>query len=363
MGGIRVANVNRSTSKTWQRDKQGEHLQVHRRRYPSRMGCQPAKAVPAIPPPPGAIPEAVTPDPDVARLTQISDEDMETAARLFDDIAVLTQSAELIYDETDCKAWQSRNTRRKGLYSYIAESMSQNLAPATLLEVLSDPRARKTWDDDSLSFEVLQHNEIDGTEDYEDVIYWVVSGGLFFTDRDYLFHRRIKIDRKTNTILIYSQNAEIPYQVTADHPEFEGRIRVGDYKQIVKLECVQERDPGTALIDARSGCRAYMQYSEDPRTDVPDSMVNMAVKAMLPANQRKSTSAAHELQKTKPKPVVLKDPPVFGEDTVAVEPSGPPPFEPGSLAPLKASLSDLKAADVQCEDLDQDAYGGRWCRC
>ena len=129
------------------------------------------------------------------------------------------------------------------------------------------------------------------------------------------------------------------------------------------LELLRLLSQGTALIDARSGCRAYMQYSEDPRTDVPDSMVNMAVKAMLPANQRKSTSAAHELQKTKPKPVVLKDPPVFGEDTVAVEPSGPPPFEPGSLAPLKASLSDLKAADVQCEDLDQDAYGGRWCRC
>ena len=34
-------------------------------------------------------------------------------------------------------------------------------------------------------------------------------------------------------------------KVTADHPEFEGRIRVGDYKQIVKLECVQERDPVT----------------------------------------------------------------------------------------------------------------------
>ena len=32
-------------------------------------------------------------------------------------------------------------------------------------------------------------------------------------------------------------------QVTAEHPEFDGRIRVGDYKQIVKLECVQERDP------------------------------------------------------------------------------------------------------------------------
>lgn len=109
-----------------------------------------------------------------------------------------------------------------------------------------------------------------------------------------------------------------------------------------------------------------MQYSEDPRTDVPDSMVNMAVKAMIPANQRKSISAAHELQKTKPEPIVLKDPPVFVEGNVALEPSGPPPFEPGSLAPLKGAFSDrdLNIADVQCEDLSENAsYGGRWCGC
>ena len=37
--------------------------------------------------------------------------------------------------------------------------------------------------------------------------------------------------------------ADCLLQVTAKHPEFDGRIRVGDYKQIVKLECVQERDP------------------------------------------------------------------------------------------------------------------------
>lgn len=37
--------------------------------------------------------------------------------------------------------------------------------------------------------------------------------------------------------------ADCLLQVTAEHPEFDGRIRVGDYKQIVKLECVQARDP------------------------------------------------------------------------------------------------------------------------
>nr|CAB3266809.1 phosphatidylcholine transfer protein-like [Phallusia mammillata] len=151
-----------------------------------------------------------------------------------------------------------------GLYQYKLYATLPNATPDQIAAVFLDNQYRVVWDNYVTELYVVQKNQIG-----PDVIYFNVDFPWPLTNRDYVYARetrRIKQNGKDFIVIVM-------HSVTKHNvPEKKGAIRVSDYHQSLALELWNGK-----------GTKAYIQYYDDPRGNLPSWLVNWAAKTGVPA--------------------------------------------------------------------------------
>eukprot|EP00906_Rhabdomonas_costata_P022419 RCo032381 len=163
----------------------------------------------------------------------------------------------------DVQAWRKVSKENPALYEYKAKGRYTSLSPAELLLCHIDAGYRTAWDP-----YCLEVTPVDKQGDKE-VMYWVVKYPWPLTNRDYVYYRRIFIDRAANRIVLVTRTMIHP-----KHPEKEGCVRVLSFFSLWVVY------PETTFEE--KGARYEMLLFDDPRGNIPTSVLNWVFQAAVP---------------------------------------------------------------------------------
>lgn len=108
----------------------------------------------------------------------------------------------------------------EGLYCYKIYGCFHDVTAEDFFRVHCDTEFRKEWDKTALQLEIIDSDE----KSNSDIIYWELLWPRMFSNRDYVFNRRFKIDNEKKLITIVNESTEHP-----NRPEVSGKHRVKEY--------------------------------------------------------------------------------------------------------------------------------------
>ncbi|CAK4617360.1 hypothetical protein LEN26_006053 [Aphanomyces euteiches] len=133
----------------------------------------------------------------------------------------------------------------------------------TLLNVLNDLKYRKQWDSSVKQAYVVGHP--DSELDDVDIVYWCVKMPWPFTNRDYVYYRRIVLVKDTFVILAQA----------GTHKD------VPSYSQTQRVEAFHSH-----LVVRAAGvnsCELFMSYTDESNYSIPNALINWGFSAGLPS--------------------------------------------------------------------------------
>ncbi|OQR98263.1 transmembrane protein [Achlya hypogyna] len=130
----------------------------------------------------------------------------------------------------------------------------------TFFNVATDMTYRKTWDVSVKQAYVIDRSPKDCMLD---VVYWCVKLPWPFTNRDYVYHRRVSFVDNTFVILSHAG-------LHKDAPEVNHTIRVEAFASRIVI-----RATGV------NGCDVYIEYCDESNYSVPNTLVNWALQTGL----------------------------------------------------------------------------------
>jgi len=152
----------------------------------------------------------------------------------------------------------------KGLYEYKLYAYLPDATPDEISGVFLDNKYRLEWDEYVTDLYVVQKNEKG-----PNVVYFNVDFPFPLANRDYVYAREVRnVTRNGEPHIVIVMHSVKQHGV----PEVRGAIRVSDYHQSLAMKKV-----------GKHGTKAFIQYFDDPKGNLPSWLVNWAAKSGVPA--------------------------------------------------------------------------------
>ncbi|XP_028660381.1 stAR-related lipid transfer protein 7, mitochondrial [Erpetoichthys calabaricus] len=184
------------------------------------------------------------------------------------------QPWEIVMNRRNFLVWR-RPITGSHLYEYRVLGSYTDVTPRQFFNVQLDTEYRKKWDSLVIKLEVVEHDDVTGSE----VLHWVTHFPYPMYSRDYVYVRRYQVDYENNLMVLISRAVEHP-----GLPESSEFVRVRSYqsKMIIRPH---------ASFD-ENGFDYLLTYSDDPQTVFPRYCVSWMVSSGMPDFLEKLHTAA-----------------------------------------------------------------------
>lgn len=185
-------------------------------------------------------------------------------------------------DKDDLTVWRREdvNHRGQGLFCYKCYARYEDVTAYDFLEAQVDLEYRLGWDVHAVKLELLDSEPSTNS----DVIYWETKWPSLFSNRDYVFKRRFRVDKKRNLLFLVNQNTTHPAR-----PPVSNKQRVSEYWSYMVIK------PKTSFD--KPGMEFSLTYFDNPGANVPSSMMNWVTTSAMPDFLKKTRLAALGMSK------------------------------------------------------------------
>ncbi|KAM8974514.1 stAR-related lipid transfer protein 7, mitochondrial [Pelodytes ibericus] len=174
------------------------------------------------------------------------------------------QGWELVMDKKDFRLWR-RPIEGTHLYQYRVFGSYTDVTPRQFFNVQLDTEYRKKWDALVIKLEVVERDEVSGSE----IIHWVTHFPYPMYSRDYVYVRKFDVDHEKNVMVLVSRAVEHPAV-----PESPNYVRVRNYQSQMVIR------PHTTFDE--NGFDYMLTYSDNPQSAFPRYCVNWMVSSGMP---------------------------------------------------------------------------------
>ncbi|XP_064421666.1 stAR-related lipid transfer protein 7, mitochondrial isoform X1 [Latimeria chalumnae] len=188
------------------------------------------------------------------------------------------QSWEVVMERNLFKVWR-RPIANTSLYQYRVLGTYSDITPRQFFNVQLDTEYRKRWDALVIKLEVVERDELTGSE----VLHWVTHFPYPMYSREYVYVRRYHVDQKNNLMVMVSRTVEHP-----SVPESPDYVRVRAYQSHMVIRPHRTFD--------ENGFDYLLTYSDDPQTVFPRYCIRWMVSSGMPDFLGKLHSAAVKAQ-------------------------------------------------------------------
>lgn len=129
-------------------------------------------------------------------------------------------------ERPDMLIWRRKEPNSSGLFAYKVYGSFADVSAEDFLQTQIDVDYRKQWDPMARELRIVDSDPTlkSTNNDRSDVIYWETEWPTLFANRDYVYQRRLLVDRDRRLIIIVSKGTEHP-----DAPTKPGIYRVSTY--------------------------------------------------------------------------------------------------------------------------------------
>ncbi len=178
-------------------------------------------------------------------------------------------------ETADLLIWRQPHPDHNGLYVYKVYGYYDDISAEDFLAAQLDIEYRKQWDDTALQLKVVETDK----ESNSEVIYWEMKWPKMFSNRDYLFVRRHKVDKESNDMIIISRAMTHP-----SVPEKKGVHRVKEYWSVMHIRAPRGL--------SQPGVEFGLTYFDNPGVSLPQWLTNWAAMSGIPDFLNKQRNAA-----------------------------------------------------------------------
>ncbi|GLV45483.1 uncharacterized protein CBL_05586 [Carabus blaptoides fortunei] len=179
-------------------------------------------------------------------------------------------------ERQDLLVW--RRQHKNGVsYEYKLYGSYNDVTAEDFLQVQIDTEYRQQWDTTAVSLHVVDTD----AQSNSDIIYWEMLWPRLFSNRDYVYNRRYKVDKKHKIITIVSKSIQHP-----SCPLKPDKHRVNDYQSCMVIR------PSSELN--RPGIEFTLTYFDDPGVNIPSAITSWVAMAAMPDFLGKLRIAARE---------------------------------------------------------------------
>ncbi|XP_046659021.1 stAR-related lipid transfer protein 7, mitochondrial-like isoform X2 [Homalodisca vitripennis] len=198
-------------------------------------------------------------------------------------------------EEDDIVVWKREdiNHRGQGLYCYKMYARYGDVTAYDFLEAQVDLEYRQSWDTHAVDLRLIDSEPATNS----DVIYWETKWPKLFSNRDYVFKRRYRIDKKRNLIYLVNRITEHP-----SCPVVPSKQRVSEYWSYMIIK------PQTTFD--KPGIEFSLTYFDNPGLNVPSSLTFWVTVSGMPDYLKKLRLAALGVAKRRgnaPSPLASRD--------------------------------------------------------
>ncbi|KAI9264420.1 hypothetical protein BY458DRAFT_513972 [Sporodiniella umbellata] len=169
--------------------------------------------------------------------------------------------------------------RNDKLYQYRAIGGWTDVKPLTLANTYLDLEFRKKWDKNLQSYQYFEQNGQQGIH-FEIKYPWPLS------NRDYTYIMEKKhLQDKDGNIYLVILGESLP---ETNFNKKKGVVRIDTYMQHI------------CIAPNKDGCFVYLDYFDDPKGNIPKSVINWAAKIAVPAFVNSLKTACLEYTKEHP---------------------------------------------------------------
>ncbi|XP_050316198.1 stAR-related lipid transfer protein 7, mitochondrial-like [Anthonomus grandis grandis] len=179
-------------------------------------------------------------------------------------------------EKDDLVVWR-RPHGTEGLFEYKVYGSYHDVTAEDFLNVQVDTNYRKDWDTTAVKLEI---GERDTKEDSNsDILYWEMQWPRLFVNRDYVFNRRFKVFRDSQTIVIINKTTEY-----AKFPKYPDKFRVEEYWSCMVIRPYENMN--------ELGIEFSLTYFDNPGVNIPGSITTWVAKSAMPDYLSKLRSAS-----------------------------------------------------------------------
>uniref|UniRef100_A0A1B6L3Z0 Phosphatidylcholine transfer protein n=1 Tax=Graphocephala atropunctata TaxID=36148 RepID=A0A1B6L3Z0_9HEMI len=180
-------------------------------------------------------------------------------------------------EEDDIVVWKREdvNHRGQGLYCYKMYARYGDVTAYDFLEAQVDLEYRQSWDTHAVALRLIDSEPATNS----DVIYWETKWPKLFSNRDYVFKRRYRIDKKRNLIYLVNRITEHP-----SCPVVTSKQRVSEYWSYMIIK------PQTTFD--KPGIEFSLTYFDNPGLNVPSTLTFWVTVSGMPDYLKKLRLAA-----------------------------------------------------------------------
>lgn len=160
-----------------------------------------------------------------------------------------------------------RKEERSSLYSYKVYAKYNDINANDFLQVQTDVKYRKEWDDTAVSLDIIDTDPLDKLKSH--VIYWEMRWPKLFANRDYVYSRRYFIDKGKKLIVICNKSTKHP-----QCPVKPEKQRVHEYWSYMLIKPFSNfKEPGLEFV---------LTYFDDPGLTLPATITSWVAQKQMP---------------------------------------------------------------------------------
>ncbi|KAF9418569.1 hypothetical protein BGZ76_004368 [Entomortierella beljakovae] len=144
-----------------------------------------------------------------------------------------------------------------------------DLPPSYLMRAYTDLDFRKTWDSNMIGWKALQNNRLHYSAKFPWPLY----------PRDYVYEMKVQ-EFKGGVFCANGRSVQ-----DDGMPEKSGVVRVDDFRQDVVIQPTEDG----------KGCNVWFGYYDNPKGNIPSSIINWAAKSGVPSFLNSLREAGHKL--------------------------------------------------------------------
>lgn len=186
--------------------------------------------------------------------------------------------------------WRRQHHTLKGLFAYKMYGRLDEITALDFLRVQLDTTYRRRWDPSAAQLEVVDEDEESAT----DIVYWETHWPKPFSNRDYVFERRIDVDAERRLCVLSSAATN-----HAARPARRSMHRVTEYwSHMVVRPLGDWNQPGVEFV---------LTYFDNPGLSIPSSVSTWVAMTALPNFVVKLNEAAlHVGERGGSQPALMK---------------------------------------------------------
>ncbi|KAG2177461.1 hypothetical protein INT44_007972 [Umbelopsis vinacea] len=185
-------------------------------------------------------------------------------------------------EATNFKIYRRRFEPKPALFEYRVIGGYPDIPAKVLTKVYLDLDFRQKWDKNMLCYKELGSKE---------VLHFVMKYPWPLSNRDYVYQMKLKTLQaaQDRTVLVIQGDSVQSHQVPVFEPPSNGVIRIDNYRQNIVIE-----------DDGKGGSLVQLDYFDDPKGNIPNSVINWAAKQGVPSFMKTLHDACISYMKVHP---------------------------------------------------------------